>query len=186
MARGRVEIAHVKFRMATERDVEAVAALHADSWRRNYRGAYLDSFLDGDVFEDRLAVWTDRLTPPRSNQYTVVAEHGGEVAGFAHTILDSDPTWGALLENLHVAHELKRRRTGTRLMAETGRELLARRPSSALYLWVLEQNTAAQGFYEARGGTAVERTVRGPFPGGGTAVGLRYAWPDPSTLVAED
>ena len=70
-------------------------------------------------------------------------------------------------------------------MAETGRELLARRPSSALYLWVLEQNTAAQGFYQARGGTAVERTVRGPFPGGGTAVGLRYAWPDPSTLVAK-
>ncbi len=185
MPRGRVEIAHVKFRMATERDVEAIAALHADSWRRNYRGAYLDSFLDGDVFEDRRAVWTDRLTLPRSNQYTVVAEDGGEVAGFAHTILDADPAWGALLENLHVATELKRRRTGTRLMAEAGRELLVRRPSSALYLWVLEQNTAAQGFYEARGGTAVERTVRGPFPGGGTAIGLRYAWPDPSTLLAE-
>jgi ribosomal protein S18 acetylase RimI-like enzyme len=171
--------------MATANDVEAIAALHADSWRRNYRGAYLDSFLDGDVLVDRRAVWTGRLTKEQSDQYTVVAEHDGEVAGFAHTILDEDPTWGALLENLHVAHDLKRRRTGSRLMAEAAGELLARRPSSALYLWVLEQNTAAQGFYDARGGTPVERTVRGPFPGGGTAVGLRYAWPDPSRLVTE-
>ncbi len=171
--------------MATERDVEAIAALHADSWRRNYRGAYLDSFLDGDVLVDRLGVWTARLTQPQSNEYTVVAEENGDLGGFAHTILDADPSWGALLENLHVAHDLKRRRTGSQLMAEAARELLERRPSSALYLWVLEQNTAAQGFYDARGGTAVERTVRGPFPGGGTAVGLRYAWPDPSRLVAE-
>lgn len=176
----------MKFRTATERDVEAIAVLHADSWRRNYRGAYLDTFLDGDVFADRLAVWTDRLTQLWSNQYTMVAEQDRAVVGFAHTILDDDPAWGALLENLHVAHDLKRQGTGTQLMSQAARELLARRPSSGLYLWVLEQNTAAQGFYSARGGTAVGRTVRGPFPGGGTAVGLRYAWPDPSILFAED
>lgn len=52
---------------------DGYARLNADSWRRNYRGAYLDSFLDGDVLADRLAVWTDRLTQPRSNQYTIVA-----------------------------------------------------------------------------------------------------------------
>ncbi|MBV9411286.1 MAG: GNAT family N-acetyltransferase, partial [Acidimicrobiia bacterium] len=39
----------VRCRVATIDDVEAIAALHADSWRRNYRGAYLDSYLDGDV-----------------------------------------------------------------------------------------------------------------------------------------
>jgi hypothetical protein len=27
--------------------------LHADSWRRHYRGAYADAFLDGDVLADR-------------------------------------------------------------------------------------------------------------------------------------
>ncbi len=172
--------------MATERDVEAIADLHADSWRRNYRGAYLDSYLDGDVLADRRAVWTDRLTQPSTNHFTLVAERERETVGFAHTILDDDPAWGALLENLHVAPDLKRRGTGTRLMSETAREVLGRRRLSGLYLWVLEQNTPAQGFYEARGGTSVERTVRGPFPGGGTAVGLRYAWSDPSTLLAED
>jgi ribosomal protein S18 acetylase RimI-like enzyme len=176
----------VRFRKATGRDVQAIAALHTDSWRRNYRGAYLDSFLDGDVLADRRAVWTDRLTQPSTNHFTVVAERDGEMVGFAHTILDDDPTWGALLENLHVMHDLKRRGTGSELMSESARELLERRPASGLYLWVLEQNAAAQAFYDSRGGTAVERTVRGPFPGGGTAFGLRYAWSDPSTLLADD
>jgi ribosomal protein S18 acetylase RimI-like enzyme len=175
----------MRYRTATPHDVEAIALLHAESWRRNYRGAYLDSFLDDDVFADRFAVWTDRLTKPGSNHYTIVAEHDGSVVGFAHTILDDDPTWGALLENLHVAHNLKRQGAGTRLMSETACELLTRRPGTGLYLWVLEQNTAAQGFYDAHGGTAVERTIRGPFPGGGTAFGLRYAWPDPSDLIAD-
>jgi hypothetical protein len=50
-------------------------------------------------------------------------------------------------------------------------------------LWVLEQNTSGQAFYDARGGTCVGRERRGPFPGGGTAMGLRYAWPDPAALV---
>src|SRR5712691_860050 len=137
----------MKYRTATARDVDAIALLHADSWRRNYRGAYLDSFLDGDVFADRLAVWTDRLTQPCSKQYTIVADLDDSVVGFAHTILDEDPKWGALLENLHVRHGLKRRGAGTRLISETSRLLLSRRPASGLYLWVLEQNTSAQSFY---------------------------------------
>jgi ribosomal protein S18 acetylase RimI-like enzyme len=170
-------------REATAGDVEAIAGLHADSWRRNYRGAYLDTFLDGDVLTDRVAVWTDRLTHPRSNQITIVAELDGAVLGFAHTVLDDDPTWGALLDNLHAAHDRKRQGIGTRLMADTARALIQRRPSTGLYLWVLEQNKAAQAFYDARGGAAVGREIRGPFPGGGTAPALRYAWPDPSKLI---
>jgi hypothetical protein len=50
----------ITFRDASARDIEAIATLHADSWRRHYRGAYLDSFLDGDVVADRLAVWGQR------------------------------------------------------------------------------------------------------------------------------
>ena len=75
--------------------------LHADSWRRNYRGAYPDAFLDGDVLSNRLAVWTERLASERSERCTIIAERDGSVAGFAHTIFDDDPTWGCLLDNLH-------------------------------------------------------------------------------------
>jgi len=176
----------VTFREAAEYDAGAIAALHADSWRRHYRGAYLDSYLDGDVVADRLEVWTNRLVPPRLDQYTVIADCGGDLCGFAHTVFDNDSTWGALLDNLHVRSDLKGSGIGTRLMSETALGLLRHRPSGHLYLWVLDQNTAAQSFYDARGGTRVESALRGPFPGGGTAVGHRYFWPDASHLVVHD
>jgi len=173
----------VDYREATAGDVEAIAALHADSWRRHYRGAFLDSYLDGDVFADLRTVWTDRLTRPTPERHTVVGDLGGTVAGFAHTILDADPVWGAYLDNLHVRHDLKRQGTGARLLAEAARVVARRRPRAGLYLWVLEQNVAAQAFYQAQGGSSVERELAGPFPGGGYAFSFRYVWPDLSNLA---
>jgi len=179
----------MRYREATADDVEAIAQLHADSWRRSYRGAYSDAFLDGDVLPDRLAVWTDRLTDQCAERFTIVAESAGVVVGFAHTVHDDDPTWGALVDNLHVAHAQKRRGVGGRLMAETARAVLERTASAGLYLWVLEQNKTAQAFYAALGATCVGREVALP-PGGdpsrlsGAPVKLRYAWADPAELLA--
>ncbi len=54
-----------------------------------------------------------------------------------------------------------------------------------MYLWVQEQNVAAQMFYEAMGGQRVERDFV-TAPGGdptrlnGNPTKLRYAWTDPA------
>jgi ribosomal protein S18 acetylase RimI-like enzyme len=169
----------VQYREAAADDVAAIASLHAESWRRHYRGAFLDSYLDGDIIGDRQAEWTGRLSRHGPDRYTVAGFlDDGTMAGFAHTFLDADPVWGAFLDNLHVRYDLKRQGIGARLMAETARTILRRRPSSGLYLWVLEQNTAAQAFYRAQGGCQVGHELAGPFPGGGRAYSLRYAWRD--------
>jgi hypothetical protein len=63
-----------RFRLVGPADARAVADLHADSWRRHYRGAYPDAFLDGDVVADRLALWTDRLREPDRQRCTILAE----------------------------------------------------------------------------------------------------------------
>jgi GNAT superfamily N-acetyltransferase len=182
---GTSRLAPVTYRHAIARDVEAIAALHADSWQRNYRGAYSDAFLDGDVVADRLSVWTNRFGRPATGDYcTILAEQDDTVVGLAHTIFDYDPEWGALLDNLHVRHDLKGLGIGTRLMAETARAVIDRRSRSGLYLWVLEGNKAAQAFYDARGGRCVGREASEP-PGGGTVIGLRYVWPDPSVLIGD-
>jgi len=185
-------VAHVEelqFRRAGPADAKAVANLHADSWRRYYRGAYSDDFLDGDVVADRLAVWSDRLGDPDRRRCTLLAEDG-DLIGFANTVFDDDPTWGALLENLHVADGHRRRGIGSHLLALTAEAAMERPQRTGLYLWVLEQNVDAQAFYQARGGSCVERTRVSP-PGGiasrlnGSPAKLRYAWPEPAVLLAQ-
>jgi GNAT superfamily N-acetyltransferase len=140
------------------------------------------------VATDRLAVWSDRLKAPGPRSLTVVAENAGGIVGFAHTILDADPTWGALLENLHVAHAVRRRGIGAALMMTTARLVIEREPSQGLHLWVLEQNTAAQAFYDAMGGNRLavvscSRRAMTPSRLNGTPTKLRYAWRDPSVLL---
>jgi GNAT superfamily N-acetyltransferase len=187
----------LRFRTAEPGDATAIAALHTDSWQRHYRGAYTDAFLDGDVTGFLLDMWTTRFAAPDPHARTILAElrrdggtHGDRtLVGMAHTILDHHQAWGALLDNLHVAHGLKRHGVGTRLMSLTARAVLDQRPGSGLYLWVLEQNTSAQAFYDARGGRCVESGKVQP-PGGdparlnGRPRGLRYAWPDPAALLS--
>lgn len=176
------EITDLAFRPGGAADAAAVAALHADSWQRHYRGAYADGFLDHEAGPYCAAMWAGRLERPRPDAITLVAEQDGLLAGLAYTILGADPGRGALLDNLHVRHGLKRRGIGTRLLALTRQELLGRAPESGLYLHVLVQNAAAQAFYAARGGTCVGRgDVTPPGEGAGRLNGrpqfLIFAWP---------
>jgi ribosomal protein S18 acetylase RimI-like enzyme len=172
----------VQYRQATKRDIESIAIVHAESWRRNYRGAYSDAFLDGPVFEDRRAVWTERLTQANALHETIVAEQHGSIVGFVHTVLDDHPVWGALVDNLHVVPTVKRQGVGRQLMAQSAAAVLARGTNERLYLMVLQANTSAQAFYAAVGGECVGRETS-EARGGGTIVGLRYVWPLPSVLL---
>lgn len=183
----------LRFRAARPEDAEAVAALHTDSWRRHYRGAYSDAFLDEEAPEYLGRLWTERLAEPGPQACTLLAESvdenegvgGGEggLVGLAHTILDQDPRWGAFVDNLHVRYAVKRQGTGSRLLALTAQSVRRQSSTWGLHLWVLEQNTAARAFYAAQGGKRVERAAVPP-PGGdparlnGRPFGLRIAWPD--------
>jgi len=176
------------FRSAGPADAGAVAALHADSWRRHYRGAYSDAFLDGDVVSDRLSLWTERLGRADGRSHTIVGEDESGLVGFVHTIFDEDAIWGALLDNVHVVREHQRRGIGSDLLAQAADTVAGRREPTGLYLWVLEQNLDAQAFYEARGARRVESALvatPGGVPGrlNGSPRKLRYVWDDANTLT---
>ena len=172
----------VRFRLAGEDDAGQIAALHADSWRRHYRGAFADAFLDGDVTADRRSVWSARLAAPAGGR-TVLAEVAGRLVGFVHVVFDSDPAWGSLVDNLHVVHDRRRTGIGARLLTRAARAIGEEATSAAMYLFVLRQNTAAQRFYRACGATCAETTMTTP-PGGdparlqGSPRSFRMAWPD--------
>ena len=186
----------LKLRPAGPSDAERIAALHADSWRRHYRGAYTDAYLDGDVFTERRDTWASRLAA-QAGSLTVVAQDasaererdsGHGLTGFVHVVFDADERWGSLIDNLHVAYDRQRSGVGRALMARAAEAVAERAAGKQLYLWVLEQNTSAQGFYRALGGTIAERTTTSA-PGGdpsrlnGTPHKFRVVWPDISPLL---
>jgi ribosomal protein S18 acetylase RimI-like enzyme len=185
----------LRFRLAGPGDADAIAALHADSWRRHYRGAYADTFLDGDVTGYLGSLWAKRLAARDPRTRTILAERDGAerhgaLAGFAHTALGESPEWGALLDNLHVAYGRKRQGLGRRLVALTARAVIDAAPGSGLYLWVFDQNAAARAFYAALGGESVERVTVKSLGGdasrlNGTPRCWRIAWRDPARLLAD-
>ncbi|MBI5268002.1 MAG: GNAT family N-acetyltransferase, partial [candidate division Zixibacteria bacterium] len=58
----------MRFRIATPADAPAIAELHAASWRTAYRGVLSDTYLDGNIIDERTAVWHSRLTSPEPHQ----------------------------------------------------------------------------------------------------------------------
>ncbi|MBO1337481.1 GNAT family N-acetyltransferase [Streptomyces sp. VRA16 Mangrove soil] len=179
-------------RPARPDDAEAIAQLHAASWRLHYRGAYSDAYLDGDVLTDRRAVWTARLAEAsrsRAETVTYVVEDGAGVIGFVHAVVDHDPRWGSLIDNLHVTNDRRGSGLGTLLLARAAEAVVQRAAEPSLYLWVQEQNTAARGFYRARGAEHVETVAIDP-PGGvperlnGHPNKLRMVWTDATSATA--
>jgi ribosomal protein S18 acetylase RimI-like enzyme len=173
----------VKFRQARLGDVERLALLHADSWRRTYRGMMADAFLDGDVVSNRLQVWRDRLASARPDQFILLADDGARLAGFVCAFGAEDPTWGSYIDNLHVANEYQRKGIGESLMRDAARWLSSRYPESGVYLWVMQANHRARRFYERLGATNAGMIDKQD-PGGGSAPNCRYVWPNPGAVAA--
>ncbi len=164
-------------------DAEGIAALHARSWRRNYRGIFLDEFLDGDLLEDRRRVWRERLDQPAGSQFVFVAVEDSRVLGFICAYGAQDLQWGSFIDNIHVARCCARRGIGSSLMRQAGAWLASAHGEAGIYLWVLEANSAARRFYERLGGRSAGVFVI-ENPSGGTAPSCRYVWDGPEKLTA--
>ena len=163
----------IALRTAEEADEAAIAALHAVSWRTAYRGMIPDAYLDDEAVDDLSRTWAERFTD-RSGTLTIVATAGDDIVGFAHSVIDDDPEWGTLLDNLHVAPGLRRSGVGRRLVLETARRLVDLATSPDLHLWVLEPNLRARAFYDALGGRVTGSDVSPEIPGSVPCV--RYSW----------
>lgn len=173
----------IEYRPASPPDAEAVALLHARSWRRNYRGAFTDAFLDGDLDEERLRVWRKRLDHPSADQLVRLAVDGPDLVGFVCAYGAHDPQWGSFVDNLHVADGSRHNGVGSSLMQQTGTWLIPRYSGLGIYLWVLEANSGARRFYERLGaenaGVSTMETH-----GGAVVRSCRYTWPRPELLSA--
>ena len=166
----------MQIREAHPSDLEAIANLHAWSWRVAYRGILSDTFLDSDLVTERRALWRERFDKPAPNQTIVVAEIDGGMVGLSCAFGDHDARWGTLIENLHVAPRHKGLGIGAQLVRHIAAWSSRCHTAAGMHLWVLTGNTAAQGFYKRLGASQVEESVWDA-PDGNSVSEFRFAWP---------
>lgn len=165
----------IQFREATVSDITSIALLHAESWRKHYRGIWKDTFLDNYAQQERMDTWQQRLSEPKENQYILLAEKDDGLCGFACIYLNDDPVFGTLVDNLHVLSGAQDLGIGTQLMRMMGEKINDYKYGSNFYLWVLKDNHNARKFYEHLGGKNFE-TVSKQDPDGGFSNTCRYIW----------
>jgi len=123
------------FRNADFSDCDAVAQLHALSWRTAYQGILAKDFLDKFAEDDRRSLWRARLSDARSETQLVrIAVKKTRLVGFVCVFLDEDERWGALLDTLHIHPEIRGRGVGRQLMAQAASWVIDRKPVSSLHL----------------------------------------------------
>ena len=172
-------------RAARPEDCDAIAALHANSWRTTYRHILAHDYLDHQVAEDRQDLWAARFAHyDRAHHYVAVAteDAGTPVTGFVCVLLDEEPEYGALLDNLHVAPDRHGQGIGRLLMADAAYWTASMRADWSMHLWVYELNAKTVLFYRAAGGVEVDRRTI-VTPAGNRATVLRFEWRDPIGLA---
>jgi GNAT superfamily N-acetyltransferase len=167
----------ISLTVAGPRDAESIARLHAQSWRTAYRGTLGDDYLDRHVEADRLEFWTARFAEVAPDRRLVLkAIVDGKLLGFVCVLLDTEPQWGARLDNLHVSRESKGTGIGYRLFQAAREWIASVSPGTAMHLWCVERNHVARRFYDRQGGKIVQIATR-PVAQELAVPELRYWWP---------
>ena len=138
-------------RAASAADADAIAALHAASWRSAYRGIFKDSTLGPTLDGERRRHWRGRLAAMAAADTVLIADGLGFIAVWAQ----GDAGFGAYIDNLHVHPEQRSAGLGRRLLGDAMRRV-AQRGESHAYLWVFDANIRAIDFYRRLGGEIVE------------------------------
>jgi len=165
-------------RANTAEDAEAIARVHAASWRATYAGLLPEPVIAGFNYERTLPRWRERL-PARAPQAVVVWDD--PVAGYAYSgpEREGDAEHRGELYAIYLLPE-RRRQGGGRLLVAAAAERLAAADLKSMLVWVLRENLPARRFYETLGGVYLREK---PLGWRGTdAVEVAYGWADTGAL----
>ena len=172
----------ISLRRAIAGDAPAIARVRVDAWRTTYRGMVPEAYLDGMQVDASTAMWDRVLTAGPNTTSVFVADHAGDIVGFASGAMLGEPKYGidAELVAIYLRREFQHVGLGRRLV---GAVVDAQRTHGAtgLLTWVIAANKVARAFYERLGG---ELLVEQPFQWDGVdLVEVGYGWRDLPALA---
>lgn len=148
-----MKILDIAIRQAEKNDADAIASVHGLAWQGAYSGIIPHKALQ-TMLARRGVEWWQRVIS-RSGA-VLVAEVGGVVAGYvtfgrnrAHQLSQQ----GEIYE-LYLLPEYQGVGLGTKLF-QSARKALAAHNLTGLVVWALDDNTAANTFYQGLGGRDV-------------------------------
>jgi len=165
-------------RDATARDAEAIAQVHAASWRDTYSGLLPEPVIANFGYERTLARWRERLpaTPPQA-----ILLWGDPPVGYVYCgrEREGDPLYRGEVYAIYLLAGEQGKGGGRALMAAAALRL-AEAGMTSMLVWVLRENLSARGFYERLGGVFL-REKRLGWPGT-DAFEVAYGWADTAAL----
>ena len=173
-------------RAATGDDAAAIAAVHVASWREAYAGLMPETMLNGLSVSDQTARWVRILGQAERPEGpgVFVAEHDGDLVGFASSGSQRDPNLLAQgftgeITAIYVLQDMQGRGAGRRLMAAMVNDLQGSGHDAAS-LWVLRENLRARRFYERLAGVIIGE--KQDHRDAVTFTEIAYGWRDLSRL----
>jgi GNAT superfamily N-acetyltransferase len=132
-------------RTAHTQDAEGIARVHVQAWRASHSGVVPDTILASQS-EERRATWWRHIIENEASTRCAVAEHDGQIIGFAsagRTRDDDAPRELELFTILTIATM-----HGTGVGSALLDAVIGEEPAS---LWIAEDNLRAQAFYRKNG-----------------------------------
>lgn len=171
-----IEQEGIRIRRATASDGEEIARIHVEAWRDAYAALLPAEYLARLDSRIEAARWNRSSGISRRTENTLVADAGGEVAGYAITgpARNRPESPSGEVYALYVETDWRERGIG-RALIEAAFDSFRDRGLAQAVIWCLEGNFAGRGFYERCGGrrlpeSRVEDVAGMPLP----TVG--YAW----------
>ncbi len=162
-------------RQAEPRDARHVAEIHTASWQSAFHGIMSDDFLARQNVEKREAEWLKNIMDYPGN-LLIISDSESDIVGFScsgRVVRQTEHAFDGQVFGIHVSPVSKGRGYGRQLMTASFNWLASLGCKNA-FLWTLEANDDARGFYEALGGRII--ALKSDNFGDRTLEELAYGW----------
>jgi L-amino acid N-acyltransferase YncA len=155
-------------------DVSGISKVHVDCWRTTYQEILPEQTLkslDYKVQEDK---WNNRIfNNGKSDEFIYIAEHHGEIVGFASGSAGEGPNRGILF-TIYILEVCQHQNIGSKLFVSIIKRLISA-GIKEMIVWVFDENPS-KAFYEKMGGRLYKQQQVNI--GGKNLLEVSYLWND--------